>query len=71
MAYLVRSEATRPHTGARKSIHLAITPQMDRAIDELLATGLFGFSRTDVARRLLAAAILRELPALDALRSKR
>lgn len=34
-------------------ITISVTPQVGAAIDALLATGLFGFSRADVARRLV------------------
>jgi len=34
-------------------ISIAITPQMDDAIDALLATGLFGRSRADLVHRLV------------------
>lgn len=34
-------------------ITITVTPQVGEAIDALLATGLFGFSRADVARRLV------------------
>lgn len=55
-----RSETHAPSAKARRRIGFTITLQMDEAITELLATGFYGFSRTDVARRLLASALLAE-----------
>lgn len=67
----MRSEAAKPNRAVRRSIHFAITLQMDRDLEELLETGLYGFSRTDVARRLLARALLLELPGLRAIKAAR
>jgi Arc/MetJ-type ribon-helix-helix transcriptional regulator len=40
-----------PYEGRRLSVNLTRT--QSRAIDELLATGLFGFNRSDLVRRLI------------------
>jgi Arc/MetJ-type ribon-helix-helix transcriptional regulator len=34
-------------------IQVTLTPQMDTAIDALLATGLFGWTRSDLVHRLV------------------
>ncbi len=55
----MKSEAQRPGRGPNKrlSLHLSVSKQVSDAIEALLATGLYGFSRTDVARRLLEEAL--------------
>lgn len=45
----------------RRAITLTLTPQVSEAIDGLLATGLFGLSRAQVARELLYRAVREHL----------
>lgn len=39
----------------RRRISIALNPVTDAHLDALVSTGLFGFTRSDVARRLLDA----------------
>jgi hypothetical protein len=43
--------------GSMTRIAITVTPQVAQALDALLNTGLFGFSRADVARRLVDAGV--------------
>lgn len=43
-------------------VTISTTPQVIEALDALLATGLYGFSRADVAERLVAAGVRAAMP---------
>jgi hypothetical protein len=49
-------------TGYKRGVRIAITiaPQISRSVDDLLATGLFGFNRAHVIERLLSRALMAE-----------
>jgi len=61
----------KPPRSDQPKVHLEITPQVSEAIDELVATGLYGRSRATVARQLLYGAVRLQLEYLRQLRRRR
>jgi len=71
MVHPKNCSAPDPRKDADKRVEIALTDEQDQLLEQLNATGLYGFTIADTADRLLSEALLTKLAFLAKLRNGR